>query len=297
MHSTETIDRLFQTKAQAGHPACSRPQDSTLEADSVVLTPIDEERFAPRDAAILSIVEMILKEPRRLRSLIQVRSFQSALLGRFLAISLVSFTLFGIAMSLVLTASGHWPSLMSVSDWLDKPSTALANLTPIATDAGPTAPWTSGDALKLTAAYALGLVAATCICLPSLYFYCLLAGVRMTMVDVVLNALKAKAEAAMALMGILPIYVAVAMGVIIFGGTERATASVIVIGLLLPFFAGLRGTASLYNGFAQLCSTMPPTFAIRRECFLRRLVLSWSGIYSAVMPVMIYTVWEVLSRF
>ena len=173
----------------------------------------------------------------------------------------------------------------------------MAELTPIAEGAGPAAPWTSGDAFKLTAAYAVGLVAATCVCLPSLYFYCLLAGVRLTMVDVVLNAVKAKAEAAMALMGILPIYVAVAMGVIIFGGTASVMASMLLIGLLLPFFAGLWGTASLYNGFAQLCSTMPPKFVERRECFLRRLVLSWSGIYSVVMPVMIYTIWEVASRF
>jgi hypothetical protein len=117
------------------------------------------------------------------------------------------------------------------------------------------------------------------------------------MVDVVLTAVKAKAEAAMALIGILPIYVAVAMGAIIFGVAETTVASVLLVGLLLPFFAGLWGTASLYQGFAQLCDTMPPKFAARRECFLRRLVLSWSGIYSAVMPVMIYTIWEVLSRF
>ena len=32
---------------------------------------------------------------------------------------------------------------------------------------------------------AFGLVAASGVCLPSLYFYCLLAGVRMTMVEVV----------------------------------------------------------------------------------------------------------------
>ena len=41
---------------------------------------------------------------------------------------------------------------------------------------------------------AFGLIAASGICLPSLYFYALLAGVRMTMVDVVLHTLKSKAE-------------------------------------------------------------------------------------------------------
>ncbi len=157
-------------------------------------------------------------------------------------------------------------------------------------------PWTSGNAFKLTAAYALGLVAASGVCLPSLYFYCLLSGVRLTMVDVVLHAVKAKAEAALALMGILPLYVAVAMGVVIFGAGPNALAAVLVLGLILPFLAGLWGTASFYSGFSQLCTTMPPAFAARRECFVRRLVLSWSGVYSVVMPVMIYTLWQVSTR-
>jgi hypothetical protein len=297
MYSTETIDRLFQTKAQACCPAPPRSDGTAADAEPIRLTPIEYEPFTADNAALCSIIELILKDPFRLNRLIRARSFQSVLVGRLLVISLVSFTLFGVAMSLVLTASGEWPSLMSVSNWLEQPSAALAQLTPIATSAGHAAPWTSGDAFKLTAAYALGLVAATCVCLPSLYFYCLLAGVRLTMLDVVLTAVKAKAEAAIALLGILPIYVAVALGIIIFRAGGNAMTTVLVIGLLLPFFAGLRGTASLYNGFAQLCSTMPPKFAERRECFLRRLVLSWSGIYSAVMPVMIYSIWEVLSRF
>ena len=68
----------------------------------------------------------------------------------------------------------------------------------------------------LTGAYAFGLVAASGVALPSLYFYCLLSGLRMSMLEVVTHAVKAKAIAAVALVGILPIYVAVAMGVVIF---------------------------------------------------------------------------------
>ena len=73
-------------------------------------------------------------------------------------------------------------------------------------------------------AYAFGLVAASGVCLPSLYFYCLLAGVRMTMLEVVVHAVKSKAMAAVALVGILPIYVAVAMGVVIFDVGEFLAA-------------------------------------------------------------------------
>jgi hypothetical protein len=41
---------------------------------------------------------------------------------------------------------------------------------------------------------------------------------------------------------------------------------------------------------------MPADRMANRQCFLRRLVLSWSACYSAIMPVMIYSLWQVLSR-
>jgi len=69
-----------------------------------------------------------------------------------------------------------------------------------------------------------------------------------------------------------------------------------LLGLVLPFIAGFWGTASLYQGFSELCDTMPGDRMANRQCFLRRLVLSWSACYSAIMPVMIYSLWQVLSR-
>jgi hypothetical protein len=161
---------------------------------------------------------------------------------------------------------------------------------------GRVAPWINGEALFFTGAYAFGLVAASGVCLPSLYFYGLLAGVRMSMLDVVVHAVKSKAVAAVALVGILPIYVALALGVVIFGGGPGLADFTMVLGLLLPFIAGVWVTVSHYQVFAQLCDTMQPERARRRACFLRRLVLSWSACYSAVMPVMIYSLWEVFSR-
>ena len=80
------------------------------------------------------------------------------------------------------------------------------------------------------------------------------------------------------------------------GRSELQLAATMLLGLVLPFIAGLWGTVSLYEGFLQMCDTMPPGRAARRGCFLRRLVLSWSACYSAVMPVMIYSLWEVFSR-
>ena len=134
------------------------------------------------------------------------------------------------------------------------------------------------------------------VALPSLYFYCLLAGVRMTMLEVVVHAVKSKATAAVALIGILPIYVAVAMGVLIFDVNAFWLQVTMYVGLALPFIAGFWGTVSLYQGFEPLCDTMPIERMANRQCFLRRLVLSWSACYSAIMPVMIYSLWQVLSR-
>ena len=204
--------------------------------------------------------------------------------------------LFGVTMSLVLTVAGRWPSLTALATWIEVGTEAPLSFAAIEPPCGHLAPWLNGEALALVAAYAFGLVAASGVCLPSLYFYCLLAGVRMTMLDVVVHAVKSKAVAAVALVGILPIYVALAMGVVIFGGGELLLAPTLLLGLMLPFIAGVWGTISLYQGFSQLCDTMSPARAKRRQCFLRRLVLSWSACYSAVMPVMIFALWEVMSR-
>jgi hypothetical protein len=257
-------------------------------------TPV--ETIDARQLTMLALVELVLKDRRRLYRLLREPAASTALLPRLLAIALAGFVLFGVAMSLVLSVSGRWPSLTALATWVDVGSEAPLSFTTIQSRFGHLAPWLNGEALALVAAYAFGLVAASGVCLPSLYFYCLLAGVKMTMLDVVVHAVKSKAVASVALVGILPIYVALAMGVVIFGGGELLLGPTLLLGLVLPFIAGVWGTVSLYQGFAPLCDTMPAARAKRRECFLRRLVLSWSACYSAVMPVMIYSLWEVLSR-
>jgi hypothetical protein len=304
MPTIETIERSpvidsdeFELTAQSSADACELyiPRG----ADEA---PAGDEPFDASDAGLCNLIELILKDRPRLHRLIRIRPLQPLLVGRLLAVSLASFALFGVVLSLVLAVAGRWPALVPIRAWLDAPAQVLPGLREIDAPGVPgsgimAAPWFSGDAWVLIAAYAIGLVAATGVALPSLYFYCLLSGVRMTMVDVVLHSVKAKAEAAVALMGILPIYVAAAMGVIVFGGSDSMREAVLLLGLILPFLAGLWGTASLYSGFRQLSTAMPPACAERRECFLRRLVLAWSACYSAIMPVMIYTLWEAAGRF
>jgi hypothetical protein len=204
----------------------------------------------PREITLLALIELLLKDRRRLSRMLQTGSVSAVLLPRLLAIALAGFVLFGVAMSLVLTTTSRWPSLMRIETWLDVPLQSPLVFNEIESSAGKLAPWISGEAFTLIAAYAFGLVAASGVALPSLYFYCLLAGVRMTMLDVVVHAVKSKSVAAVALVGILPIYVAHALGVVIFSGDEFLVSTTMLLGLVLPFIAGFWGTVSLYQGFA-----------------------------------------------
>jgi hypothetical protein len=297
MNAAEFVTRLEERKSiGTGEPRrCGA--DYTSAAPCEPADPIEDSR--PVEAAEIKtfgLVELLLKNRRRLHQALRDEAADAVMLPRLLGIAIVGFALFGVVMSLVLSVSNRWPTLTAISTWLEAPSTHLFSIDVIHSSWGKLWPWVGGRAFVLTAAYAFGLVAASGVALPSLYFYCLLAGVRMSMVEVVAHAVKAKAIAAVALVGILPIYVALAMGVVIFKVDEFWLQTTMVLGLLLPFIAGFWGTASLYQGFAQLCDTMPVERIANRQCFLRRLVLSWSACYSAIMPVMIYSLWAVFSR-
>ena len=49
------------------------------------------------------------------------------------------------------------------------------------------------------------------------------------------------------------------------------------------------GVKTLFDGFKILDITLPPERRRSRACFLRRLIFAWSCCYTAVTPVMIYT--------
>ena len=126
----------------------------------------------------------------------------------------------------------------------------------------------------------------------------------MSMVDVVLHSLKSKAPGAIGLIGILPMYAAVGMGVIILSGSvETLTAEpgglmkmALWLGLILPFIGGLFGTWSMYRRFGGLADTIPQERREKRSIFLNRLAVSWVAVYTAVTPLMIFTLWEFFGR-
>lgn len=247
--------------------------------------------IASTEGSQLGLLELILKAPDQLDRLIRNPARQAELLPRFLAISLIGFVFFGVAMSLVLSTSSVWPHLVPMEAFVAGREATPLRFAPSG-DTSHLTHWLNGNAFRLIGSYALGLVAATGICLPSLYFYSLLAGVRMTMMDVVLQALKSKAVGAVTLVGVLPIYATAGLAIAIFPMSEFWRNTLLLLGLLLPFIAGTAGTYSLYRGLSGFADTMPAERRELRGCFLRRLVLSWAACYSAVSPVLIFTLWQ-----
>jgi hypothetical protein len=236
--------------------------------------PPEEPAVAVNDDSVLGIVELLLKDPDRVERLNRDAARVPVLVPRFLAISLASYTLFAAAMTLIF--------------WL-VPALALPSI--IAANG-----WSKAQALGLLLGYTLGMVAAVGICLPSFYFYGLLAGVKMSMLGVVAHTLKGQAAGAITLIGILPIYVAAALGLWVFNAPQETLRFWLYLGLGLPFLAGWWGLRSIYRSFMGLADTLPPERRCRRECFLRRLTLSWTAVYAVVSPVMIYRLWEYFAQ-
>ncbi len=290
VHALESLRRTFDSPEEIECLPCHEPSMPSPSAPNPA-TEHDASEAASAGDGPLALVELILKNPARLDGLIREPARQVELLPRFLAIALTGFTLFGIAMTLVLCASTVWPKLSAMDAFLDGREATLLRFESAA-PASPLLHWLNGEAVSLVVAYAVGLIAATGICLPSLYFYGLLAGVRMTMLDIVLHSLKSKAVAAVTLIGVLPIYAAVGLAIAIFPLPTGLRDAMLLLGLVLPFLAGTAGTYSLYRGLSGLVDTMPAERRCQRGCFLRRLVLSWAACYSAVSPVLIFTLWQ-----
>ncbi|WP_254508728.1 hypothetical protein [Anatilimnocola floriformis] len=250
----------------------------------------------PINTNLLGLVELILKRPDRLERVIREPARKADLLPRFLAIALTGFVFFGVALSLIFTSAGQWPKLTPIRDLVAGETTTVIAFQSQTAGQSAATRWLDGSALRLIAAYAIGLVAASGICLPSLYFYGLLSGIRMSMLDVVIQTLKAKATAAVALVGILPIYAALGLGILIFDAPQLVREVMFWLGLVLPFIAGLFGTYSLYRGLGTFADTLLPERRGLRESFLQQLVLSWSACYTAVTPIMIHTLWVALAK-
>ena len=229
----------------------------------------------PAARSTSELLELLLKDQTTLDALLRDETAQRQMIPKLLGIAVSGFALYGLTATLMLNlahnASGFW--LLGV----------------------PPAFWNGPSAANLTLAYCLGLIAANGICLPSFYFYGLLAGVRVSMVGVTAHALKGMAAGAIALVAMLPLYVAVSLSVMMYATDPVMLGGYAVLALLLPFLAGLWGARCLYRGFVALADTLCETSGRRRACLLRRLILAWSGCYAFVTPLTIYALWQHLA--
>ena len=89
---------------------------------------------------------------------------QRALIPRLMAVALAGFAIYGVVATIVL--NGLWSTYHVWWPWV------------------PAARWHDASVGNLLLAYTIGLIAANGVCLPSFYFYGLLAGVRTTMLSV-----------------------------------------------------------------------------------------------------------------
>ncbi|MBV9122082.1 MAG: hypothetical protein JO112_01820, partial [Planctomycetes bacterium] len=210
-----------------GQPG-SNGQEPVLEALAAEEA-ADRPEVLADEHSVLGLTELLLKNPRRLDVLGRDTNRQAELIPRFLAIALAGFSIFALVLVLILQSA---------------PEATLPEFLRQA--------WSghrAWSAVSLWLAYTLGLVAATGVCLPSFYFYGLLAGVKISVLQVATNILKGKAATAVMLMGILPVYVVFVVGLIVFHAEDTTLQGVLFMGLVLPFWAGLWGVQSIYAGF------------------------------------------------
>ena len=251
------------------------PQESEHPPMTLPAAHASDVPVAANDRSVLGLAEWLLKDPAHLDALARNATRPADLVPRFLMLSLASFGVFGLALVLLfLTAPvGALPDFLALRWGADR----------------------VGSSVALWLAYTLGFVLSTGICLPSFYFYGLLAGVTVSWLQVTAFIMKGKASTALLLLGILPIYVAVVLGLSVFGAQPEQLQVAFYLGLVLPFGAGCWGVRTIYRGFLSLADTLPAARRGRRECFLRRLTLACAGCYSAVTPVMVYTLWDYFS--
>jgi hypothetical protein len=140
-------------------------------------------------------------------------------------------------------------------------------------------------ALLMPAAFVLAFLGALSICLPSFWFYTQLSGLDASFRLVTAQALRGQATTSTLILGALPFYTALALAARL--GVVSDPREVLWAGLVLPFGVGLFGIRAIHRGFMKLAQTLPKTHA-RRGDFLRRMVLAWGAVYTAVAPVALY---------
>jgi hypothetical protein len=146
--------------------------------------------------------------------------------------------------------------------------------------------------LWMPVAFIAAFLGTLLICLPSFWFYTQLSGLDASFRLCTAQALRAQATTSVMLLGTLPIYFAIALSAALELFIGPSTA--IFIGFALPFVVGLFGIRAVYRGFNDLLVKIPITHP-RRGDFVRRMVLAWGALYTAIAPVALFRLAQTLS--
>lgn len=244
----------------------SAPLPLSLSPDPSAATP------TPTSAQLEDpdVFELLLRQRDRADEVCAEPASAAALLPRLLAVGVVGVGAFALAQGLVLGRLDH-PHFLE----------------PLTTGS---LPW---RVLVIFAAYELGLMGAHVAALPSWYFYALLTGIRTHGWRLAVEAMRARATAALALLGILPVYVAAALGLSLLvpegsgGGLNAALILVTSAGFCLPFVAGLAAPAGLLRTLLRLAEQSD---AVRPEASRRRarpwlMALAWTVLFASMAPL------------
>lgn len=202
------------------------------------------------------ILDLLLRRRPELDALVLDERAQPRLLQRLLWVSLAGLAVHGLVLG-----AGH--RLLPV----DHPFAFAAE--------GP---------LWVPLAMMLSFLGASCLCLPSFWFYTQLAGLDATVRFVACQALRAQASTSTLLLGLTPAYTALVLAAA--RGTIAPDTS-LAIGWWLPFSCGLYGMSALYRAFAAVSGALPASHG-RRGAFLVRVTLAWAAVFTVVCGALLF---------
>jgi len=149
-------------------------------------------------------------------------------------------------------------------------------------------------AVWMPLAFVLAFLGAICICLPSFYFFTQLSGLDASFRTVTAQALRGVVTTAVLLLGAAPFYAAWVLGNVV--GLFEDVETTLQVGMAIPFLVGLFGIGSVYQGFRSMLSVLPVTHE-RRGNFVKRMVLAWGALFTAIAPVALYRAGEWFGRW
>src|SRR5205085_2070729 len=123
-----------------------------------------DDASSPGGESMLGLAELLLKDAPRVDRMARDDARLAELIPRFLTLAIVTFSIYSVAMAAVL----HFLPAAALPPALEEHWSS---------GAGPT--------FALWGAYTIGMIAASGVCLPSFYFFGLLAGVRLTFAQTV----------------------------------------------------------------------------------------------------------------